>query len=61
VPASILVPNEPDLPAPPESALRRVYPQMYRHRQLARGGHFLALESPETFVAEVTAAFADYP
>ncbi|NEA30578.1 epoxide hydrolase family protein [Streptomyces sp. SID13031] len=60
VPASVLVPNEPDLPAPPESALRRAYPQLFRHRELTRGGHFLALESPETFVDEVTAAFADY-
>ena len=60
VPASVLVPNEPDLPAPPESGLRRAYPQLYRHRRLDRGGHFLALEAPETFVAEIIAAFADY-
>lgn len=36
VPTSVLVPNEPGLPVPPESALRRAYPQMFRHRQLAR-------------------------
>jgi pimeloyl-ACP methyl ester carboxylesterase len=54
------VPNEPDLPAPPESALRRAYPNLYRHQQLERGGHFIALESPETFVAEIVAAFSAY-
>jgi pimeloyl-ACP methyl ester carboxylesterase len=60
VPASVLVPNEPDLPAPPESGLRRAYPQLYRHRRLERGGHFLALEAPEIFVEEVVTAFAEY-
>ncbi|MFF0267302.1 epoxide hydrolase family protein [Kribbella sp. NPDC004536] len=60
VPASVLVPNEPDLPVPPQSALQRAYPLMYRFRRLDRGGHFLAQESPETFVSEVTAAFAGY-
>jgi pimeloyl-ACP methyl ester carboxylesterase len=60
VPTSVLVPNEPDLPAPPLSGLRRAYPQMFRHRRLDRGGHFLALEAPETFVDEVVTAFADH-
>jgi pimeloyl-ACP methyl ester carboxylesterase len=60
VPASVLVPNEPHLPSPPDTVLYRAYPRMFRHRELDRGGHFLALESPETFVEEVIAAFADY-
>jgi pimeloyl-ACP methyl ester carboxylesterase len=57
VPTSVLLPHEPDLPVPPESWLRRAYADLRRYRVLDRGGHFLAAEDPETFAAEVRAAF----
>jgi pimeloyl-ACP methyl ester carboxylesterase len=60
VPASVIVPNEPALPEPPDSWLRRGYPALTRVRRLEEGGHFLALESPERFVAEVREAFRPY-
>ncbi|MEN3307730.1 MAG: hypothetical protein V7603_3932 [Micromonosporaceae bacterium] len=60
VPASVLAPHEPRLPIPPESWLRRGYPNMTRFVRLDRGGHFLALESPERFVAEIREAFRPY-
>jgi pimeloyl-ACP methyl ester carboxylesterase len=60
VPASVLAPHEPLLPVPPQSWLRRGYPNLTRFVALDRGGHFLALESPERFVAEVRAAFHPY-
>jgi pimeloyl-ACP methyl ester carboxylesterase len=57
VPTSVLMPHEPDLPVPPESWLRRAHTDLRRYRILDRGGHFLAAEAPETFAAEVRAAF----
>jgi pimeloyl-ACP methyl ester carboxylesterase len=57
VPASVLVPHEPRLPIPPESWLRRAYPNLTRLVTLDEGGHFLALESPERFVTEIRDAF----
>jgi len=57
VPASVLVPHEPKLPVPPESWLRRAYPNLTRLVILDEGGHFLALESPERFVTEIRDAF----
>jgi pimeloyl-ACP methyl ester carboxylesterase len=60
VPTSVLVPNEPKLPAPPESWLRRGYPDLARVVHVDAGGHFLAAENPERFVHEVRAAFRPY-
>ena len=60
VPTSVLVPNEPDLPTPPESWQRRAYADLRRHRKLSEGGHFLAAEAPDRFVAEVREAFRPY-
>jgi pimeloyl-ACP methyl ester carboxylesterase len=60
VPASVLVPHEPRVPVPPESWLRRAYPNLTRLVTLDEGGHFLALESPERFVTEIRDAFRPY-
>ncbi|GAA1708106.1 epoxide hydrolase [Fodinicola feengrottensis] len=60
VPTSVLLPHEPKLPVPPESWLRRAYPNLTRRVVLGEGGHFLALESPSRFVAEIEAAFRPY-
>jgi pimeloyl-ACP methyl ester carboxylesterase len=60
VPTAVLVPNEPKLPAPPDSWLRRGYPDLARVVHVDAGGHFLAAENPERFVAEVRAAFRPY-
>jgi pimeloyl-ACP methyl ester carboxylesterase len=57
---SVLAPHEPKLPVPPESWLRRGYPNLTRLVTLDEGGHFLALESPERFVAEIRDAFRGY-
>lgn len=57
VPATVLAPNEPKLPIPPESWLRRAYPHLTRYVRTARGGHFLAAEDPELFAAELRNAF----
>lgn len=57
VPASVVMPHEPDLPVPPESWLRRAYADLRRYRTLERGGHFWAAETPEQFAAEVRTAF----
>ncbi|MGH3272703.1 MAG: hypothetical protein ACRDNZ_00030 [Streptosporangiaceae bacterium] len=59
-PASVLIPHEPHLPAPPESWLRRAYPGMERFVVLDRRGHLLASEDPHRFVAEIRAAFRPY-
>jgi pimeloyl-ACP methyl ester carboxylesterase len=59
-PTSVLAPHEPRLPVPPESWLRRGYPKLTRFVTLDEGGHFLALESPERFVAEIRDAFRPY-
>ena len=60
VPASVLATHEPRLPIPPESWLRRAYPNLTRLVTLDEGGHFLALESPGRFVAEIRDAFRPY-
>jgi pimeloyl-ACP methyl ester carboxylesterase len=60
VPASVIATHEPKLPVPPQSWLRRAYPNMTRLVTLDQGGHFLALESPERFVTEVRDAFRPY-
>ena len=60
VPASVLAPHEPKLPIPPESWLRRSYPQLTRWAQVEAGGHFLAAENPELFAAELRNAFRQY-
>jgi pimeloyl-ACP methyl ester carboxylesterase len=57
VPTSVLAPHEPKLPIPPESWLRRGYPDLRRFVTLDQGGHFLAAESPERFVTEIREAF----
>jgi pimeloyl-ACP methyl ester carboxylesterase len=57
VPASVLVPNEPRLPVPPEEWLRRAYPQLTRVAHVGTGGHFLAAEQPSLFVNEIRNAF----
>jgi pimeloyl-ACP methyl ester carboxylesterase len=56
-PTSVLIPHEPYLPVPPESWLRRAYPAMERFVVVNGGGHFLAAEDPDRFVAEVREAF----
>ncbi len=58
VPASVLMPHEPDLPVPPESWLRRTYTDLRRYRVLERGGLFWAAETPDQFAAEIRRAFA---
>jgi pimeloyl-ACP methyl ester carboxylesterase len=58
VPASVLVPHEPDLPEPPVALLQRAYTDLRRVQRVEAGGHFLAAEAPETFVAEILAAFS---
>jgi pimeloyl-ACP methyl ester carboxylesterase len=60
VPASIIVTREPEIPVPPESWLRRAYPGLTRITTVDEGGHFMALEAPRRFVAEVRAAFRPY-
>ena len=57
VPASVLIPREPDLPEPPLALLHRRYADLRRVQRVEAGGHFLAAEAPETFVAEILAAF----
>jgi pimeloyl-ACP methyl ester carboxylesterase len=57
VPTSVIATHEPKLPIPPQSWLRRAYPSLTRLVTLDEGGHFLALESPDRFVAEIRDAF----
>jgi hypothetical protein len=40
VPTSVLSPDEPHLPVPPETWLRRAYPRLERAVTVERGGHF---------------------
>jgi pimeloyl-ACP methyl ester carboxylesterase len=54
------MPNEPDLPTPPQAWLRRAYADLRRYEKLSVGGHFLAAEAPDRFVAEVREAFRPY-
>jgi pimeloyl-ACP methyl ester carboxylesterase len=60
VPASVVVTREPELPVPSEAWLRRAYPRLTRLTTVEEGGHFLAQEAPERFVAEVREAFRPY-
>jgi pimeloyl-ACP methyl ester carboxylesterase len=60
VPSSLLLTREPELPVPPETWLRRAYPDLRRLVTADEGGHFLALESPEGFVRQVREAFRAY-
>jgi pimeloyl-ACP methyl ester carboxylesterase len=60
VPTSVLAANEPKLPVPPQSWLRRAYPNLTRLAVLDKGGHFLALESPSRLVTEIRDAFRPY-
>ena len=60
VPTSVLMPHEPDLPTPPQEWLRRAYADLRRYEKLSAGGHFLAAEAPDRFVAEVREAFRPY-
>jgi pimeloyl-ACP methyl ester carboxylesterase len=60
VPTSVVLPHEPDLPAPPESWLRRAYADLRRYEVLETGGHFLAAEAPDAFAAEIREAFRPY-
>jgi pimeloyl-ACP methyl ester carboxylesterase len=57
VPTSVVVPREPRLPAPPESWLRRLFPQLTEVVHVGEGGHFLALENPDWLVAEIRQVF----
>src|SRR5258706_133185 len=57
VPPGFLPPPDPTFPLPPESCLRRPYPTLDRFVTVDEGGHFLALEAPDLFVAEIRAAF----
>jgi pimeloyl-ACP methyl ester carboxylesterase len=59
VPTAVLLPHEPNL-APPESWLRRAYPDLRRLTIVDRGGHFLALENPELLVNEIRDAFRPF-
>ena len=59
-PTSVLIANEPNLPVPPHSWLRRAYPNLTRVATVDEGGHFLALESPERLVTEIRDAFRPY-
>lgn len=56
-PASVIATHEPDLPIPPQSWLHRAYPNMTWPVTLYEGGHFLVLELPERFPAEIRDAF----
>lgn len=59
-PAAVIVPNEPRLPRPPDSWLRRGYRDLRRVVRIERGGHFLALENPEQFVHEIRTTFRPF-
>jgi pimeloyl-ACP methyl ester carboxylesterase len=60
VPASIVITREPELPVPSEAWLRRAYPGLTGVTAVEEGGHFLAQESPDLFVARVREAFRPY-
>jgi pimeloyl-ACP methyl ester carboxylesterase len=60
VPTSVVVPHEPKLAVPPQSWLRRAYPQLTRVVTVERGGHFLAAEAPNDFVELIRSAFRPY-
>jgi pimeloyl-ACP methyl ester carboxylesterase len=56
VPTGVVAARE-DRPAPPRSWIERSYADLRSYRVRERGGHFLAAESPDAFVAELHAFF----
>jgi pimeloyl-ACP methyl ester carboxylesterase len=57
VPTAVVAPRE-GRPAPPRSWIERSYADLRSYRVRERGGHFLAAESPDAFVAELREFFA---
>ena len=57
IPVAISVFKEDDLFRPPETWARRAFPTLSYFNVVDRGGHFAAWEYPETFAAELRAAF----
>ncbi|MBB5163216.1 epoxide hydrolase family protein [Mycobacterium sp. AZCC_0083] len=60
VPTAIAAHPDPRAPFPPRSWLERGY-DVVRWTELPRGGHFVAMEVPELFVADVRAWARDHP
>jgi pimeloyl-ACP methyl ester carboxylesterase len=56
VPAAVVAPRE-SRPAPPRSWIERTYADLRAYTVRARGGHFLAAEDPDAFVAELRAFY----
>jgi pimeloyl-ACP methyl ester carboxylesterase len=56
VPTAVVAPRE-GRPAPPRSWIERSYADLRSYRVRERGGHFLAAECPDAFVAELRAFF----
>jgi epoxide hydrolase len=52
VPAAVVAPRE-GRPAPPRSWIERAYADLRSYTVRSRGGHFLAAEDPDAFVAEL--------
>lgn len=57
-PTGFLLPPWDLVPPPPQGWMERGYNVVYR-RDLDRGGHFVAMEQPDIFVADVQAFFRD--
>lgn len=57
-PTGFLLPPWDLVPPPPQGWLERGYHVVYR-RDLPRGGHFVAMEQPDIFVADVQSFFRD--
>jgi pimeloyl-ACP methyl ester carboxylesterase len=57
VPTAVVAPRE-GRPAPPRSWIERSYADLRSYRVRERGGHFLAVEAPDAFVAELREFFA---
>jgi pimeloyl-ACP methyl ester carboxylesterase len=60
VPTAIAAHPDPRAPFPPRSWVERGY-DVVRWAELPRGGHFVAMEVPELFVADVRAWARDHP
>jgi pimeloyl-ACP methyl ester carboxylesterase len=60
VPTAIAAHPDPRAPFPPRSWVERGY-DVVRWTELPRGGHFVAMEVPELFVADVRAWARDHP
>ena len=56
VPTAVVAPRE-GRPAPPRSWIERSHADLRSYRVRERGGHFLAAESPDAFVAELREFF----